>query len=201
MQAGNAGFRQIGNVVAWRFHTPCWNGHGNSGHRVGPRSGCGAAFGRQCGEIRSFWADLDHQAIRIHELGGNDFYGTLEIEDDAGFARNDFGYANLLDPLVVHRYRLHSGMAWRRRVQTVQVEIDPRGIFDLIREELIVAGGFDGYSGDVAERPEADFMDASRTRTLRVGLGNQNSRGRKDGQEVAGEHEGRPRPASSSSKP
>ena len=181
--------RQIGNVVVCSFHPPCWNGHGNRGHRVGPRSAWGAVFGRQRGQNGSFRAYFDHQAIRIHELRGTHLYRTFEIEDDAGFAGNHFGHANLFDPFVVHWYRLHAGMACGRRVQTVQVEIDARWIFDLVGGELVIAGGFDGDASDVAERPEADSMDASRTRTLRVGLGNQNSRGRKDGQEVAGEHE------------
>lgn len=110
--------------------------------------------GRTGGSI--FGPQLNHQTIGIDELGRDDIDGTFEIEDDASGAVVDLGDANLLETMIADQDGFGAMMRGSRGAETVEVVVEARRIFDLIRCDLISTLRLDGDSRDVAEGPEAD---------------------------------------------
>jgi hypothetical protein len=102
---------------------------------------------------------LDHEAVGVDELRGDDVDGAFEIENDARGAVIDLGEANLLEAMITNLDGLGSVMGGSGRAEAIEVEVEARGVFDLIGGELIGALGLDGDAGDIAEGPETDGFD------------------------------------------
>lgn len=118
---------------------------------------------------RIFRPQLNHQAIWIDELRGDDIDRSFEIEDDASSAVIDFGDANLLETMVADQDGFGAVMRRSRRAEAVEIVIKARRVFDLIGRNLIRTLCLNRNPGDVAEGPEANGFDV-RIHSGRLGL-------------------------------
>jgi hypothetical protein len=105
---------------------------------------------------RVFGPQLNHEAVGIDELRGDDIDGAFEIEDNTCGAMIDLGETNLLEAMIADLDGFGAVMRGRRWTQTVQVVVEARWILDLIRGELVGALRLDSNAGHVTEGPEAD---------------------------------------------
>ena len=108
---------------------------------------------------RIFGTQLDHQAVGIDELRGNDIDGPFQIEDNARGSVIDLSDANLLETMIADHNGFGAAMGGGGRAETIEIVIKARRIFDLIGRDLICALRLDSDARDVAEGPEPDGFD------------------------------------------
>lgn len=95
--------------------------------------------------------NLDNEAVRIDQLRRDHASWPLQVEDDPRDAGTHFGDANLPYAMIVDRDGLRTAMADAGRTHAGKIEVQTRGILNLIGFELIFAPGLDSNTSHVAK--------------------------------------------------